>query len=365
MGYKSIGRSICGNNKPLYDYMSGYNGDQMARELNMEAKHSLEKAAAHQADAFTTVSEITARECEQLLERRPDVVTPNGFEKNFVPAAAKFDAARAEARKSLIDVANALTGTDYDDNAFIVITSGRCEYRNKGIDVYLDMASELRNMPACRKIIAYVMVPARPKEPRADLEQRLADAEAGSKAPLAEPVITHWLNNPDSDAVINRIRALGFCNVDPRVTVIYVPCYLNGTDGIFNRSYYDLLIGADATVFPSYYEPWGYTPLESVAFGVPTVTTSLSGFGQWSLESFQNFFEECGVNVIGRGDSNYHDVVTNIAHSIEYLTCADQRTMARIRKAAMRTAAAASWGNFIKYYDQAYAIALENASRRV
>lgn len=361
----SIGRSIYGNNKPLYDYMSGYNGDQMARELNMEAKHSLEKAAAHQADAFTTVSEITARECEQLLERRPDVVTPNGFEKNFVPAAAKFDAARAEARKSLIDVANALTGADYDDNAFIVITSGRCEYRNKGIDVYLDMASELRNMPACRKIIAYVMVPAWPKEPRADLEQRLADAEAGSKAPLAEPVITHWLNNPDSDAVINRIRALGFCNVDPRVTVIYVPCYLNGTDGIFNRSYYDLLIGADATVFPSYYEPWGYTPLESVAFGVPTVTTSLSGFGQWSLESFQNFFEECGVNVIGRGDSNYHDVVTNIAHSIEYLTCADQRTMARIRKAAMRTAAAASWGNFIKYYDQAYAIALENASRRV
>lgn len=361
----SIGRSICGNNKPLYDYMSGYNGDQMARELNMEAKHSLEKAAAHQADSFTTVSEITARECEQLLERRPDVVTPNGFEKNFVPAASKFDVTRAEARKALIHVANSLTGADYDDNAFIVITSGRCEYRNKGIDVYLDMASELRNMPACRKIIAFVMVPAWPKEPRTDLEQRLAEAESGTNAPLAEPAITHWLNNPDSDAVINRIRDLGFCYVDPRVTVIYVPCYLNGTDGIFNRSYYDLLIGADATVFPSYYEPWGYTPLESVAFGVPTVTTSLSGFGQWALESFQNFFEECGVNVIGRGDSNYHDVVTNIAHSIEYLTCADRRTLARIRKAAMRTAAAASWSNFIKYYDQAYAIALDNASRRM
>ncbi|MCM1051311.1 MAG: glycogen/starch synthase [Paenibacillus sp.] len=362
----SIGRSICGNNKPLYDYMSGYNGDQMARELNMEAKHSLEKAAAHQADSFTTVSEITARECEQLLERRPDVVTPNGFEKNFVPVAARFDAARAEARSALINVANALTGAGYDDNTFIVITSGRCEYRNKGIDVYLDMASELRNMSACRKVIAYVMVPAWPKEPRTDLMQRLAGNEpADCNAPLAEPVITHWLNNPDSDPVINRIRTLGFCNVDPRVTVIYVPCYLNGTDGIFNRSYYDLLIGADATVFPSYYEPWGYTPLESVAFGVPTVTTSLSGFGQWALESFQNYFEECGVNVIGRGDSNYHDVVTNIAHSIEYLTCADSRTMARIRKAAMRTAAAASWANFIAYYDQAYSIALDNASRRM
>ncbi len=359
----SIGRSICGNNKPLYDYMSGYNGDQMARELNMEAKHSLEKAAAHQADAFTTVSEITARECEQLLERRPDVVTPNGFEKNFVPAPAKFDAVRAEARASLIGVANALTGAEYDDNAFVVITSGRCEYRNKGIDIYLDMADTLRHLEACRKVIAYVMVPAWPKEARADLRARL-DSQAMAEGALDEPVLTHWLNNPDSDMVAGRIRSLGFCNIDSRVTVIYVPCYLNGTDGIFGRDYYDLLIGADATVFPSYYEPWGYTPLESVAFGVPTVTTSLSGFGQWVLESFENYFEECGVNVIGRGDSNYHDVVNNIANSIRYLTCADRRTMSRIRRAAMRTAAAASWANFIAYYDRAYELALSKASSR-
>lgn len=359
----SIGRSICGNNKPLYDYMSGYNGDQMARELNMEAKHSLEKAAAHQADAFTTVSEITARECEQLLERRPDVVTPNGFEKNFVPAPARFDAARAEARASLIGVANALTGAGYDDNAFVVITSGRCEYRNKGIDVYLDVADTLRHLEACRKVIAYVMVPAWPKEAREDLRARLDNNSA--EGALDEPVLTHWLNNPDSDMVINRIRSLGFCNIDPRVTVIYVPCYLNGTDGIFGRSYYDLLIGADATVFPSYYEPWGYTPLESVAFGVPTVTTSLSGFGQWVLESFENYFEDCGVNVIGRGDSNYHDVVNNIANSLRYLTCADSNTTAKIRRAAMRTAAAASWANFIAYYDRTYDIALSKASERL
>lgn len=359
----SIGRNICGNNKTLYDYMSGYNGDQMARELNMEAKHSLEKAAAHQADAFTTVSEITARECEQLLERRPDVVTPNGFEKNFVPAPAKFDAARAEARASLIGVANALTGVEYDDNAFVVITSGRCEYRNKGIDIYLDMADTLRRLEANRKVIAYVMVPAWPKEARADLHTRLENPSQTEGA-LNEPILTHWLNNPDSDMVANRIRSLGFCSIDPRVTVIYVPCYLNGTDGIFGRSYYDLLIGADATVFPSYYEPWGYTPLESVAFGVPTITTSLSGFGQWVLESFENYFEDCGVNVIGRGDSNYHDVVMNIANSIRYLTCADTRTISHIRRSAIRTAAAASWTNFITYYDKAYDIALSKASTR-
>ncbi len=140
----SIGRSICGNGKPLYDYLKGYNGDQMARELNMESKHSLEKTAAHQADCFTTVSEITAIECEQLLERRPDIVTPNGFEKGFVPGGKKFDTARSKARRKLLDVATALTGNTFADDTFLIATSGRCEYRNKGLDMYLDTMDTLR-----------------------------------------------------------------------------------------------------------------------------------------------------------------------------------------------------------------------------
>lgn len=360
----SIGRSICGNNKPLYDYLHGYNGDQMARELNMEAKHSLEKAAAHQADVFTTVSEITARECEQLLERRPDVVTPNGFEKNFVPSGAEFNKTRAAARRSMLSVATALTGNDYDDSTFVVITSGRCEYRNKGIDLYLDAAATLRGLDNARRIVAFVMVPAWVNAPRQDLRDRLDSPLELPSAPLDQPVITHTLHNFDHDPVVGRIRSLGFCNVDPRVAVIYVPCYLNGNDGIFNLPYYDLLIGADATVFPSYYEPWGYTPLESVAFGVPTVTTSLSGFGQWILSAFDNSFEDCGVNVVGRDDSNYGEVVWNIAQDIRFLASVDDKTVNRIRRAARATAAKAEWGNFISYYDTAYAEALAKASSR-
>lgn len=364
----SIGRSICGNNKPLYDYLKGYNGDQMARELNMEAKHSLEKHAAHAADVFTTVSEITAAECEQLLERRPDVVTPNGFEKNFVPSAAKLPAAREAARSRMLTVASALTGKPLDDNTFIVITSGRCEYRNKGLDLFLDTCDHLRHCHTCRNIVAFVMVPAWPKEARADLKERIASMGGrpfvNPEAPLAEPVLTHWLNNPDSDAVNCRIRQLGFGYGDPRVTVIYVPCYLNGTDGILDMTYYDLLPGADATVFPSYYEPWGYTPLESVAFGIPTVTTSLSGFGQWALRTSENYFDECGVNVIGRGDSNYGYVVDNIAHAIEYLSCADEKEIKKIHKAAMETASKAAWSKFMAYYDEAYTLALAKAAAR-
>lgn len=358
----SIGRSICGNNKPLYDYLKGYNGDQMAAELNMQSKHSLEKAAAHAADCFTTVSEITAIECEQLLDRRPDVVTPNGFEANFVPAKSKFASAREEARDALLNVASSLFGYKLPEGTFIVATSGRCEYRNKGIDLFLDSIKKLSDRNPKRTILAFVMVPAWVKEPRADLAKAV---DAKRKTALVDPVISHWLHNMNEDPIISRIHALGFDNSKAsRVKVVYVPCYLNGNDGIFNRSYYDLLIGMDATVFPSYYEPWGYTPLESVAFGVPTVTTSLSGFGQWILSSFKSNFKDCGVNVIARGDSNYDAVADGIANSIAYLADADIDDMTLIRQEAMKTALVASWNNFIDYYITAFDIALSRAAQR-
>lgn len=358
----SIGRSICGNGKPLYDQLPNYNGDQMARELNMEAKHSLEKAAATQADCFTTVSEVTARECEQLLDRRPDVVTPNGFENNFVPSTAKFKTARAAARQKMLEVAAALTGNDYPDNTFIIATSGRCEYRNKGIDLFLDSMRHLADKELPEKILAFVMVPAWVDKGRRDLADAL---DISAKQRLTEPVITHTLHNSDSDAIICRIRQIGFGNnANDSVSVIYVPCYLNGNDGIFNMTYYGLMAGFDATVFPSYYEPWGYTPLESVAWGVPTVTTSLSGFGQWVLDSFDNSFGACGVRVETRTDSNYDSVRDHIAEDIHSLAKASKTERTAISKAAKATAAAAAWSNFISYYITAFDIALRNAKAR-
>lgn len=358
----SIGRSICGNGKPLYDYMKGYDGDQMAGELNMQSKHSLEKAAAHQADCFTTVSDITAVECEQLLAKKPDVVTPNGFESNFVPSKSKFQSVRKNARKCMLQVASSLTGNNYDDDTFIVATSGRCEYRNKGLDVFLDSMCRLSQLSPCKKVLAFVMVPAWCDTARADLQESLKNNAA---VRLADPVITHKIHNPDSDAVYGRIHSIGFDNgSDSNVSVIYVPCYLNGNDGIFNKDYYDLLIGMDATVFPSYYEPWGYTPLESVAFGVPTITTSLSGFGQWILNSFESNFESCGVTVIGRSDGNYCDVVENIARSIRFLVCCDKEVSDEISCSAMATASCASWDNFVKYYEGSFRIAILNEEKR-
>lgn len=358
----SIGRSICSNGKNLYEYFRFYNGDQMARELNMESKHSLEKTTAHVADAFTTVSGITDDEAAQLLEKRADVVTPNGFESDFVPKGKDYVAARKEARRILAHVAGVLKGREFDvDKTFMVATSGRFEFRNKGIDVFLDSMRRLADCNPDRDILAFVMVPAWSAGPRADLQQALKD---GNTSALLDPFVTHDLHNAGSDAIMCAIRRLGLQGTAGRLSLVYIPCYLNGDDGIFDKTYYQLLPGLDATVFPSYYEPWGYTPLESVAFGVPTITTSLSGFGRWICDNYKNDMADCGVRVITRTDTNYDEVCREICDTILRLSTANDKTLKKITAAARATAAAASWSNFIVYYVKAYRIAADKSIAR-
>lgn len=359
----SIGRSICSNGKPLYDYLHAYDGDQMAAELNMQSKHSLEKQAAHACDAFTTVSAITAEECRQLIGRKPDAITVNGFEPGFVPHEETLAKKRKTARSRLIETASALTGKHYPDNTFITATSGRCEFRNKGIDVFLDSLKTLASMNPASNILAFVLVPSWQSGPRTDLVDALG---LHNRKRLSNPFVTHRLHNFDNDAIVNKIKSLGFNNdFSSKVDVVFVPCYLDGNDGIINMHYYDVLPGIDATVFASYYEPWGYTPLESIAFGVPTLTTSLSGYGRWILENFENGFEYCGTRVINRTDSNYADVCRRIAEELLVLTMASPSQKALYSQQAKSTAEKALWNNFIKYYWQAYTNALENRDRRL
>ena len=361
----SIGRSIAGNNKALYAYMDGYNGDQMAKELNMEAKHSLEKQTALHVDCFTTVSDITARECKQLLDKAPDIVTPNGFEPNFVPEGKEYTKKRAEARKTLINVAEKLLGCPISPDALLVSTSGRYEYRNKGIDVFIEAMNRVRNSGELqREVVAFLMVPAWVRDARADLKE-VIEKNIQTTSPMQMPFITHWLNLMDQDKVLNYISHAGFTNqASEKLKIIFVPCYLDGRDGIFNKPYYDLLIGMDATVYPSYYEPWGYPPLESVAFGIPTVTTNLAGFGLWAEKSVSGKNISEGVAVIERTDFNYFDVADAITASILSLVKKDKKEVEEIRKRCFKLAKQAEWSKFIVFYQKAFSDALEAATKR-
>ena len=361
----SIGRSIAGNNKALYAYMDGYNGDQMAGELNMEAKHSLEKQTALHVDCFTTVSDITARECKQLLDKAPDIVTPNGFEPNFVPSDKEYDKKRMAARRDLLNVAEKLLGCPISPDAFLVSTSGRYEYRNKGIDVFIEAMNRVRTSGRLqREVVAFIMVPAWVRDARADLKE-VIDKNIRTTSPMQMPFVTHWLNQMEQDKVLNYISHAGFTNsATDKLKIIFVPCYLDGRDGILNKPYYDLLIGMDATVYPSYYEPWGYTPLESIAFGIPTITTDLAGFGLWAKKHVTGNNISEGVAVVNRDDFNYFEVADAITSSILALAGKDKKEMAEIRKRSFCLAAKAEWSKFIVYYEEAFRIALEHASKR-
>ncbi|MDD6228242.1 MAG: glycogen/starch synthase [Bacteroidales bacterium] len=358
----SIGRSICGNGKPLYDYFHQYNGDQMAEQLNMQSKHSLEKAAAHNADCFTTVSEVTARECEQLLQIRPQVVTPNGFEPDFVPRTVKYNRLRKDGRERLLAVAKAVTGREFPADTFMIATSGRHEYRNKGLDMYLDVMARLEaHMPAGQSVLAFVLVPGWVREPSGAVVTNL---DFNGTVKSDPDFLTHRLNNEDSDEVCVRIRQLEAAGSFRNMKVIYVPSYLDGHDGVVNIGYYDLLPALDLTIFPSYYEPWGYTPLESVAFGVPTITDDKAGFGQWVLDNFTNGIANCGVEVVNRTDSNYPEACQIISQqALNYMT-GDSNMLLKARNLAFLTAAKADWKFFIRYYDKAMEIAMERNNRK-
>ena len=362
----SIGRSIAGNNKPLYDYLFAYNGDQMAGELNMQSKHSIEKQTAFHVDCFTTVSDITARECKELLDKPVDVVLPNGFENDFVPRGEEFTRKRKIARKRAFAIANALLGQDFDDDTLIVSTSGRYEFRNKGVDVYIEAMNRLlRDDKLKRPVLAFIEVPGWVGEPRKDLQERLASGKH-FETPLEVPQITHWLHNMSHDQVLGMLKYLDMQNRrEDRVKLIFLPCYLTGDDGIVNLSYYDIVLGNDLCIYPSYYEPWGYTPLEAIAFHVPCITTDLSGFGLWVNKELGHSGEiEDGVKVIHRTDYNYSEVADNIKDTVAAFSAFSPEEVKRSRMNAERLSRKALWSNFIKYYEDAYDIALKKAEKR-
>ena len=364
----SIGRSIASNGKPLYDYFDGYNGDQMAEELNVQSKQSVEKNTALNVDCFTTVSELTARECKQLVGRECDVILENGFEKDFVPAGKEFNAKRKVARDIRLRVARALTGDSISDDALIINLGGRMEMRNKGIDMFLESMARLN---ACaeldRDVVAYIDVPAWSGDAREDLVKRLKSDNQSWDTPLPNPYLTHELNNFYEDAIACAIRNLQIDNRSGknRVKVIYAPCYLKGNDGVFDMDYYDVLIGNDLSVYPSYYEPWGYTPLESAAFRIPTITTNLAGFGLWVNSVLGRRGELLdGVEVISRTDSNYFDAADVITKNICNFAKLSEKEVNDCRKKVAKIAEKALWKHFIKNYLEAYDVALSAAKDR-
>ncbi len=355
-----LGRSIAGNGKLLYDHMEKLDASALAHSYNVTSKHSLEKVSSAAADCFTTVSDITAKECRLLLAQVPNFITPNGFDPSIVPEPAEMNSKRIKARKLMSQIAGSLTGYPVAEKSVFLLISGRYEFRNKGIDLYIDSLGQLNKMPG-KPILAFIMVPGNISGPNRELLDRLQGIPGNEKP--AQKYLTHHIYHEEYDPALNRIRDAGLNNqAGDRVRIIFAPAYLNGNDGIFNMPYYDLLTGFDLTVFPSYYEPWGYTPLESAAFGIPTITTSLAGFGLWIQALYKKKAE--AIKVLQRNDGNVPEVLADMTRYIQAFTEKASDEIKYLNKQAMEMAKSALWKELFRNYKLAYSFALYKTTGR-
>lgn len=356
-----LGRSIASTGKAPVDGLAGRTPTEASRVFGVVAKHSMEVVCARESDAFTTVSGVTRDEAEVLLGRRADPILPNGIDLAVVDELAGRTT-RDEARAKLVDLAARMLGTDVSDAA-LVGTSGRYEFHNKGIDLLLDASAELGRRGG-KRVVLFALVPAGNSGIRGDLQDRRNRPANESHGPIG--IATHNLFDVERDPIERRARELGLANGrDARVAVIHVPIYLGPGDGLFDLPYEAVLRALDLTVFPSFYEPWGYTPQESLAVGVPTITTDCAGFGRWARDARLGAGD--GVVVLDREDESRRGdesaLPGRLAGVVEAFL-AESRDRKSVESACRATARLTSWSDLLRHYDAAFEIARKAAEKR-
>ncbi len=353
-----LGRALAGSGVDIYGDIEHISPQKEATAFNVVAKCSMECATARESDCFTTVSAITATEARSFLGRTPDVIVPNGLDLGSIPDLSVDRAPALAARQRLLDFAARFLDKTFPPHTTIMVISGRYEFHNKGIDVFLQALQRLEaDTTPDRPVLAFCLVMAGHKEV---IPSSIVDpAHPGGMHRLA----THRLDHEAGDPITNSCRELGLRNApDSRVGVIFVPAFLNGYDGALNMDYYTAISGADIGVFPSYYEPWGYTPLESAAFAVPTVTTDQAGFGLWARETTDG--QNGGVILLDRQKKDMPTIAGELHQILRGVIGWSDAELAQRRASARRVAEHAQWKDFYGHYRRAYDVALEQAARR-
>lgn len=353
-----LGRSIASLGRDPLLSLDGRSPEEAAVQIGIRAKHSMEGVCAREADVFTTVSELTAQEAERFHRRRADPLVPNGVDLDAL-AEILGDRSRDDAAAELRRFASAFLGQDMQDAALLAI-SGRYEFHNKGIDITLDALADLERR-AGRRVVLFVLVPAGNSGTRADVLARWKGGGAPAGGPLG--ISTHNLFDPEKDPVVQRCRELGIDNAPRRRTyVVQIPDYLAIGDGLFGLPYEAVLQGMDLTCFPSFYEPWGYTPEESLAVGVPAITTDCAGFGQWAHAN--GIGPAQGVLLVPRFQRPYAQVreaLTDALHAF----LAEQPDRDELAETCRRTAARLAWEKLADNYERAFELAHQAAQARV
>ena len=359
-----LGRSLSGDGGDLAAVLASPPDDMaaLARSRGVLAKHSMESMAARHADCFTTVSQITADEARVLLGRAPELVLPNGLGDDYPPPVHAEPSARAAIRARLLRMAGVCLGREFDPaRTVLAMSSGRLEFLNKGIDLAIDAAAKLcaTPLPGDQELVLFLLYPSAHTGPN----RELLAAARGLGAPSRNIAITHDLSDPERHPIARKLAEVDLCTGKGPVHAVYVPIYLDGRDALVPMHYFEMLPAFDLTVFPSFYEPWGYTPLESIGYGVPTITSDLAGFGRWAQT--HGGWDETGVYVLPRSRLSYDEALDRlVAHIGTFLaTSPDARSALAVKTLAL--ARAANWSVFGEHYRAAHRHALARARERV
>ncbi|HBH24871.1 MAG TPA: glycogen synthase [Cytophagales bacterium] len=409
-----LGRYLAMNDDNFYNHLSFYNWDSEATKFNISTQVKIERAAAHGSHVFTTVSDVTAHECKYLLGREVDLVTPNGINIERFAALHEFQNLHQEYKEKIHEftIAHFFKSYSFDlDNTLYFYTSGRYEYKNKGFDLTLEALARLNYMMKKenmdKTIVMFFITRAPYESINADvlhshamvaelrrtvmsIEQQVgrnlfytAAEQKDNKLPnlnefvddywklrfrrtlqswkteALPAVVTHNMQNDSNDALLNFIRSSQMINKkEDRVKIVYHPDFISATNPLFGIEYKQFVRGCHLGIFPSYYEPWGYTPLESMASGVPSVTSNLSGFGDYVEKNIPNY-EDKGVYVIDRQKQNYDRAASQLARSIFYYLQLDRRHRIELRNSTEAASVNFDWKYLTAYYEQAYNLAIK------
>ena len=406
-----LGRYLAMNDPWFYDHVPFVNWQADAQRFNIEAQVKLERAAAHGSHVFTTLSDITAFECEHLIGRKPDLLVPNGLNIERFVAMHEFQNLHREYKERIKEFVTGHFFPSYPfdlDNTLFFFTSGRYEYSNKGYDLTIEALARLNarmrraNLPQTVVFFLVTKKPFRSINPealqcRAQMEEirktcntikdkvgerlfmkvamgqmpklddliedhwrlRLRQMRRSWRISRLPTIVTHDLLDDATDEVINQLRSCNLVNhPDDRVKVVYHPDFVTSSSPLFALDYDQFVRGCHLGIFPSYYEPWGYTPEECMARGIPAVTSDLSGFGTYLLKNMPDY-ESKGLFVVHRRLNSFHVAAEQLAEYLFDFVRLDRRGRIGLRNVVESASDDFDWHNLIRNYCEAYRLVRE------
>ena len=405
-----LGRYLAGDNPYFYDHLPFFNADAEADKYQILPRHLIEKAAAHASNVFTTVSQVTSYEADKLLGRRPDFILPNGLDIRRFEAPHEFQHLHAHYKEQIHQfvMGHFFPSYHFDlDRTIYLFTAGRYEYRNKGLDLYIEslyrLNEKLKRVPNPPTVVAFIVTRAPVRNINIDvlhsqmqfdelrqnvsrlseqiirrifghvvkgempLDSELIDGDGRAMLKRAmnawrshrQPaIVTHDLHDDANDAVLKHIRHRELFNArhDP-VKVVFHPEFVTATSPLISLDYEQFVRGCHMGIFPSYYEPWGYTPMECVALGLPSVTTDLSGFGSYVQQTIEQPREK-GVVVLNRRSQGFDGVVDDLVDYLMWFTTLTRRQRIELRNGVERLSEQFDWDALSKHYHEAHQAAL-------